>query len=683
VTLSKVTEVVAGLNIQLDNLCQFLPQDRVVAFAQMSPCELLLETEKAFGSRELHEQHTSLIAEKQSMKDLESTVAAHAAQLERLRGINSGLERDVKRFNARAELTAKADTMKKKLPWLLYEDARSKHEEAKEVLAAGKKSVRPRAHAGCAALCAAWLPPCALRCPRARCGPAALGRAAARAFMSCADAMYVCGPVCHACAAGGEGGCAGAVLEAHQVRTAARTRPACRTRTCVTPLTHAVHTFAARPHLRAKEAALAKCSEEVKESMRQLSAWDTSINQNQSIIEEANEKMDSATSEITAAKRRGAQKATRIAKLERELEEARAEVTRIPAAANREAELGDIRARLRVETATLQRAETDVADAIDSVRLPQHELTQAQAKLRAHDDLKSSRIAMLRNIYASRGIEAAIAAVGRLRDAGKFQRDVFGPVLCEVAVKDKQHAAYLEQQCPKWVWSAFVTTCDADRDLIRSECKGLNVSVMNYTNDVSRPIANPVPASTLAQWGVTTTLDTVFDAPPAVKHALNDQGGLGKAYIGTTEADKNVDSILGPVPILWTPTNQYVITTSKYANARSTRMVPTRPSRFFTSSANPALRTQLMQRVVRACRHVPSLPARGMRACPPVAAGAAAERVLCPPVCVRDTLQQELTATIEEISVKGRKLERVKEEAAHTVDVRSLHAHARIMLAVV
>jgi hypothetical protein len=61
--------------------------------------------------------------------------------------------------------------MKKKLPWLRYEDARGKHDEAKEALAAGKKSVRARKRArvcvrGCFAVwcCALALPSCALRC---------------------------------------------------------------------------------------------------------------------------------------------------------------------------------------------------------------------------------------------------------------------------------------------------------------------------------------------------------------------------------------------------------------------------------------------------------------------------------------------------------------------------------------
>ena len=142
-TVTKVAEAVAALNIQLDNLCQFLPQDRVVAFAQMSPCELLLETEKAFGARELFEQHTQLIENKQGMKELETTVATLAAELERDKGLNAGLERDVERFNARTALLDKVKAMKAKLPWVHYDAARLAHEAAREDAAAAKKIVSP------------------------------------------------------------------------------------------------------------------------------------------------------------------------------------------------------------------------------------------------------------------------------------------------------------------------------------------------------------------------------------------------------------------------------------------------------------------------------------------------------------------------------------------------------------
>jgi hypothetical protein len=70
-----VKKIVADLNIQVDNLCQFLPQDKVVNFAQLGPCDLLKETEKAAGSAEMLVMHTQLIELKTREKHL-TTVSA-------------------------------------------------------------------------------------------------------------------------------------------------------------------------------------------------------------------------------------------------------------------------------------------------------------------------------------------------------------------------------------------------------------------------------------------------------------------------------------------------------------------------------------------------------------------------------------------------------------------------------
>lgn len=44
-SLKKYIEQVAQFNIQINNLCQFLPQDRVQDFAKMNPQELLHNTQ--------------------------------------------------------------------------------------------------------------------------------------------------------------------------------------------------------------------------------------------------------------------------------------------------------------------------------------------------------------------------------------------------------------------------------------------------------------------------------------------------------------------------------------------------------------------------------------------------------------------------------------------------------------
>jgi len=47
IKLKDIEELVAELNIQVANLCQFLPQEKVSEFARMNAQELLENTEKA------------------------------------------------------------------------------------------------------------------------------------------------------------------------------------------------------------------------------------------------------------------------------------------------------------------------------------------------------------------------------------------------------------------------------------------------------------------------------------------------------------------------------------------------------------------------------------------------------------------------------------------------------------
>ena len=74
VTQARVKAEMDKLGVQLDNLCQFLPQDRVVEFARLSPEELLKETEKAVENGELYEMHDEQEKKKKIIADLEREV---------------------------------------------------------------------------------------------------------------------------------------------------------------------------------------------------------------------------------------------------------------------------------------------------------------------------------------------------------------------------------------------------------------------------------------------------------------------------------------------------------------------------------------------------------------------------------------------------------------------------------
>ncbi|ODV89934.1 hypothetical protein CANCADRAFT_1669 [Tortispora caseinolytica NRRL Y-17796] len=71
-TKKAVVDMVASLGVQTDNLCQFLPQDRVADFAQMTPVDLLRRTEES-ASQDLAAKHDTLIGLHAEASDLKST----------------------------------------------------------------------------------------------------------------------------------------------------------------------------------------------------------------------------------------------------------------------------------------------------------------------------------------------------------------------------------------------------------------------------------------------------------------------------------------------------------------------------------------------------------------------------------------------------------------------------------
>ncbi|KZR98750.1 putative SMC5, structural maintenance of chromosome protein 5, partial [Daphnia magna] len=52
----QIEQIIHKLHIQVDNLCQFLPQEQVQNFSRMKDKQLLIGTMKAVGKPELEEQ---------------------------------------------------------------------------------------------------------------------------------------------------------------------------------------------------------------------------------------------------------------------------------------------------------------------------------------------------------------------------------------------------------------------------------------------------------------------------------------------------------------------------------------------------------------------------------------------------------------------------------------------------
>lgn len=151
---TKVKAELEQLNVQLDNLCQFLPQEKVASFAALDQKELLLETQRAVDNK-LYQQHKELIAFDDLKREIDAKLTEALNEKARLEVEQARYEEDAKKYEAHqnkqieiklhtdllsfarledlkvqtAELKAKRDEIKARLD--SYEDDIAPFEDAK------------------------------------------------------------------------------------------------------------------------------------------------------------------------------------------------------------------------------------------------------------------------------------------------------------------------------------------------------------------------------------------------------------------------------------------------------------------------------------------------------------------------------------------------------------------------
>lgn len=126
-TLKAVLELTKKLSIQIDNLCQFLPQDKVAEFAGLSPVDLLLQTQRAAAPEEMLEQHETLKKRRKEQKRLEDEKARDQEILDSLENRQHNLQVEVQRLQERQEVLRKVMVLKKRIPFVEYRIARDAH----------------------------------------------------------------------------------------------------------------------------------------------------------------------------------------------------------------------------------------------------------------------------------------------------------------------------------------------------------------------------------------------------------------------------------------------------------------------------------------------------------------------------------------------------------------------------
>ncbi|XP_059692622.1 structural maintenance of chromosomes protein 5 isoform X2 [Haemorhous mexicanus] len=141
-TLKAVEEQIAEFNIQVDNLCQFLPQDKVGEFTKLSKTELLEATEKSIGSPEMYQFHCELKNFREKERELESLCREKTASLEKMKQRVERYKQDVERYHECKRHVDLIEMLERKRPWVEYENVREQHEEVKQCRNQVKKELK-------------------------------------------------------------------------------------------------------------------------------------------------------------------------------------------------------------------------------------------------------------------------------------------------------------------------------------------------------------------------------------------------------------------------------------------------------------------------------------------------------------------------------------------------------------
>lgn len=138
----QIKQTVKRLNIQLDNLCHFLPQERVAEFASLSPEKLLLETERTLGNGELAVQHDRLISlDVDNIKLMEHILQMETSLAELLQQ-KEELESEAKKYHQYQTKVDQVNKHEKLIPYAQLLDLKNKTSHLKEARNQAKLKIK-------------------------------------------------------------------------------------------------------------------------------------------------------------------------------------------------------------------------------------------------------------------------------------------------------------------------------------------------------------------------------------------------------------------------------------------------------------------------------------------------------------------------------------------------------------
>ncbi|KAH7336149.1 structural maintenance of chromosome complex subunit SmcA [Rhexocercosporidium sp. MPI-PUGE-AT-0058] len=141
-SLKAVQKLVRDFSIQIDNLCQFLPQEKVSEFAGLSPIDLLRETQRAAAPPQMLEWHESLKELRKAEKTLELQQSADREQLANWENRQQNLQAEVQKLKERDVILTEIKHLQRTVPWVEYRVARDEYKVRSRIKKEAQRRLR-------------------------------------------------------------------------------------------------------------------------------------------------------------------------------------------------------------------------------------------------------------------------------------------------------------------------------------------------------------------------------------------------------------------------------------------------------------------------------------------------------------------------------------------------------------
>lgn len=140
-TKREARNLAESFSIQIDNLCQFLPQDRVSEFAALTPIELLHSTQRAAAGPEMVGLHDHLKTLRGEQKRVQASAVSEKESLANLENRQETQREDVERMKQRTEIKKRIEHLEMARPLAQFHESYKEYSSLKD---RNKKLIKER-----------------------------------------------------------------------------------------------------------------------------------------------------------------------------------------------------------------------------------------------------------------------------------------------------------------------------------------------------------------------------------------------------------------------------------------------------------------------------------------------------------------------------------------------------------